>query len=121
MAYGLREVLIRGYVERVVISCAAEVIARHKRSDEREDLVFDPLHDLPVIERKVGALDQAASLRGWDLPVSSPPCGVSWRPVWAPGITVPPASASTSRALRLLESFPLGEVEAAVREALIIA
>ena len=68
VAYGHREVLIRGYVERVVISCAAEVIARHKRSYEREDLVFDPLHYLPLIERKVGALDQAAPLRGWDLP-----------------------------------------------------
>ncbi|MEE8157223.1 MAG: hypothetical protein V3T51_03640, partial [Gammaproteobacteria bacterium] len=45
------EVLVRGYVERVVISCAAEVIARHKRSYEREDLVFDPLHYLPLIER----------------------------------------------------------------------
>jgi integrase len=26
------------------------------------------LHYLPLIERKVGALDQAAPLRGWDLP-----------------------------------------------------
>ena len=34
VAYGHREVLIRGYVDRVVISCAAEVIARHKRSYE---------------------------------------------------------------------------------------
>ena len=68
VAYGHREVLIRGYVDRVVISCAAEVIARHQRSYEREDLVFDPLHYLPLLERKVGALDQAAPLRGWDLP-----------------------------------------------------
>ena len=64
MAYGHREVLIRGYVERVVISCAAEVIARHPRSYESEDLIFDPLHYLPLIERKIGALDQAAPLRG---------------------------------------------------------
>ena len=31
-AYGHREVLIRGYVHEVVISCGAEVIARHPRS-----------------------------------------------------------------------------------------
>ncbi len=60
MAYGHRAVLVRGYVERVVIGCAAEAIARPKRSYEREDPVFDPLHDPPLIERKVGALDQAA-------------------------------------------------------------
>jgi hypothetical protein len=31
-AYGHREVLIRGYVDAAVISCGAEVIARHPRS-----------------------------------------------------------------------------------------
>ena len=67
-AFGHREVLIRGYVHEVVISCGAEVIARHPRSYEREDFVFDPLHYLPLLEQKIGALDQAAPLVGWDLP-----------------------------------------------------
>src|SRR6266436_3168504 len=67
-AYGHREVLIRGYVHEVVISCGAEVIARHPRSYEREDFVFNPLHYLPLLEQKIGALDQAAPLVGWDLP-----------------------------------------------------
>ncbi len=35
-AYGHREVLIRGYVHEVVISCGADIIARHARSYERE-------------------------------------------------------------------------------------
>src|ERR1700686_4016865 len=67
-AYGHREVLIRGYVHEVVISCAAEEIARHPRSYEREDFVFNPLHYLALLERKIGALDQAAPLVGGDLP-----------------------------------------------------
>ena len=67
-AYGHREVLIRGYVHEVVISCGAEIIARHTRSYEREDFVFNPLHYLALLERKIGALDQAAPLAGWDLP-----------------------------------------------------
>jgi hypothetical protein len=67
-AYGHREVVIRGYVHEVVISCGTEVIARHARSYEREDFVFDPLHYLALLERKIGALDQAAPLAGWDLP-----------------------------------------------------
>src|SRR5205814_6247024 len=66
--YGHREVLIRGYVHEVVISCGAEAIARHPRSYEREDFVFDPLHYLALLERKIGALDQAAPLVGWVLP-----------------------------------------------------
>ena len=60
--------LVRGYVDRVVISCGAEVIARHRRSYERDDFVFDPIHYLALLERKTGALDQAAPLAGWELP-----------------------------------------------------
>jgi hypothetical protein len=67
-AYGHREVLIRGYVDTVTIACGADIIARHPRSYEREDFVFDPLHYLALLERKIGALDQAAPLVGWDLP-----------------------------------------------------
>ena len=67
-AFGHREVLIRGYVHEMVICCGAEVIARHPRSYEREDFVFNPLHYLPLLEQKIGALDQAAPLVGWDLP-----------------------------------------------------
>ena len=69
VAYGHREVLVRGYVDEVVISCETEVIARHLRSYERDDFVFDPVHYLPLLERKTGALDQAAPLVGWELPV----------------------------------------------------
>lgn len=67
-AYGHREVLIRGYVESVVIAYGADSIARHVRSYERADFVYDPLHYLALLEHKTGALDQAAPLAGWDLP-----------------------------------------------------
>jgi len=68
VAYGHREVWIKGYVGEVVIGCKAEVIARHDRSYESDDMVFNPLHYLPLIERKIAALDQAAPLEGWALP-----------------------------------------------------
>jgi hypothetical protein len=47
---------------------SADEIARHPRSYEREDFVFNPLHYPALLERKIGALDQAASLVGWALP-----------------------------------------------------
>ena len=68
VAYGHMEVVVRGYVGEVVISCGAEVIARHRRSYERDDFVFEPVHYLPLLERKTGALDQAAPLARWELP-----------------------------------------------------
>ena len=68
VAYGYRDVLVRGYVDEVVIGCGSEVIARHIRSYERDDFVYDPIHYLPLLERKPGALDQSAPLQGWALP-----------------------------------------------------
>ncbi len=68
VAYGHQEVWVRGYVHEVVIGCGSAEIARHLRSYDREDLVFNPTHYLPLLEQKVGALDQAAPLVGWDLP-----------------------------------------------------
>jgi hypothetical protein len=45
-----------------------EVIAQHPRSYDSGDMVFDPVHYLPLIERKIMAFDQAAPLQEWDLP-----------------------------------------------------
>ncbi|MDU8911988.1 IS21 family transposase [Aestuariicoccus sp. MJ-SS9] len=68
VAYGHREVWIKGFVDRVVIGCAAEVIADHPRSYDTGDMMFDPVHYLPLIERKIMSFDQAAPLQGWELP-----------------------------------------------------
>lgn len=71
VACGHRDVWIRGYVDAVVIGCGGEVIARHPRCHDRKDMVFDPVHYLPLIEQKINALDQAAPLAGWGLPISA--------------------------------------------------
>lgn len=55
-------------MREVLIGCAGEIIARHERSYEEADMVFNPLHYLPLIERKIASLDQAAPLEGWNLP-----------------------------------------------------
>lgn len=67
-SYGFREVVVKGFVDVVVILAGSTEIARHRRSYEKAALVFDPLHYLALIEQKPGALDQAAPLQHWDLP-----------------------------------------------------
>ena len=81
--YGHRDVLVRGYVHDVVIGRGAEVIARHPRSYEREDFVFEPLHYLALIEQKINALDQAAPLAGWRLPEEFMTLRRFSKPAWA--------------------------------------
>lgn len=66
--HGLRSVIVKGFVEEVVILSGTEEIARHPRSYEYGAFVFDPLHYLALLEQKPGALDQAAPLQGWNLP-----------------------------------------------------
>jgi hypothetical protein len=66
--FGFRDVLVKGFVDEVVILCAGEEIARHRRDYGTGTFVFDPLHYLMLIETKPNALDQAAPLQGWQLP-----------------------------------------------------
>ena len=110
VAYGYRQVWVRGYVDRVVIGCAADIIARHRRSYEGEDMVFDPLHYLPLIERKIGALDQAAPLAGWELPDAF---GTLRRLMEARSGRA--GRREYVQVLRLLETFGLEDVHAAVK------
>ena len=113
VAYGHRDVLVRSYVDRVVISCGSEVIARHPRSCERDDFVYDPIHYLPLLERQAGALDQATPLHGWDLPeefgnlrrLLETRMGRRGKREYV-------------QVLRLLETFSMSEVHAAIKDAL---
>ena len=113
VAYGHRDVLVRGYVDQVVISCGSEVIARHPRSYQRDDFVYDPIHYLPLLERKTAALDQAAPLHGWDLPEEF---GTLRRLLEAR--MGRRGKREFVQVLRLLESFSLQEAHHAVRDAL---
>ena len=113
VAYGHRDVLVKGYVDQVVISCGLEVIARHPRSYERDDFVFDPIHYLPLLERKTGALDQAAPLQGWELPEDF----ATLRRLFESRMGRR-GKREYVQVLRLLETFSQQEVAAAVRDAI---
>jgi len=111
--YGHRQVLVKGYVDRVVIACDNKVIATHERSYERETAIYDPLHYLALLEHKSRALDQAAPLLGWQLPE----CFVELRRLLEARLRKH-AGREYIQVLRLLETFALAEVTAAVEDAL---
>ena len=66
--YGFRDVTIRAFVDVIEIGCGGAIIARHPRCYEREQMVFNPVHYFALLERKPGALDQAAPLADWEMP-----------------------------------------------------
>jgi len=113
VAYGYRDVWIRGYVDRVVIGCAGDIIARHPRCYDREDMVFDPIHYLALLEQKTGAFDQAAPLAQWDLPEAFQ----TLRRLMEARM-LKAGRREYVQVLRLLESFDLEDLHIAVKTAL---
>jgi transposase len=111
--YGHREVLVKGYVHEVMIACGSEVIARHRRSYQREDMIFEPRHYLALLEEKTRALDQAAPLAGWELP----DCFAELRRLLEARLGKH-GKREYVQVLRLLETFPLPEVTLAIEDAL---
>ena len=113
VAYGHRDVWVRGYVDRVVIGCGGDIVARHPRCYDREDMVFDPVHYLPLLEKKIGALDQAAPLDGWGLPAEFQ----TLRRLMEARM-IKAGRREYVQVLRLLETFELDDLHAAVKTAL---
>ena len=113
VAFGHRDVWIRGYVDAVVIDSGGEIIARHPRCYDREDMIFDPVHYLPLIEKKINALDQAAPLAEWNLP----PAFATLRRLMEARM-IKTGRREYVQVLRLLETFGIDELHAAVKKAL---
>jgi hypothetical protein len=59
---------VKGYTDKVEICFKGRIIAGHRRLWSKEDVSFDPVHYLALLERKPGALDHARPLEGWHLP-----------------------------------------------------
>ncbi|MFT6533446.1 MAG: hypothetical protein ACJASC_003010 [Limimaricola cinnabarinus] len=76
-------------------------------------MVFDPVHYLPLIERKINALDQAAPLAEWDLP----PAFATLRRLLEARMTKA-GRREYVQVLRLLETFDIDDLHAAVKKAL---
>ena len=68
LEYAFRDVTVKGFVERVEICHYNMIIAIHSRCWDKEQQVFDPLHYLPLLERKPGSLPYAKPLQKLKLP-----------------------------------------------------
>ncbi|SMX50826.1 hypothetical protein MAA8898_05026 [Maliponia aquimaris] len=63
-----RPVEIRAYAERLECWQDGRIVGRHERTFGRGKTIYDPLHYIPVLARKPGALRNGAPFKGWDLP-----------------------------------------------------
>ena len=65
-----KTVQLRAYADRIVLVKNAVIVGEHARQFGRDKTMFDPMHYLPVLERKPGVLRNGAPFKDWDLPES---------------------------------------------------
>jgi len=66
--YAYQAVLAVGNIERVRLVVRDQVVAEHPRDWGKENVHYDPVHYLALLERKPGALDFGKPFDDWDLP-----------------------------------------------------
>jgi transposase len=69
-AFAGRAVSVRSTATEVRVVADGAVIAEHARRFGRDQLICDPWHYLPILERKPGALRNGVPFLDWDLPAS---------------------------------------------------
>jgi transposase len=112
-AYAHHKLTAVGTVDTIRILAGDRVVAEHRRCWDRERVFYDPVHYLALLERKPGALDFAAPLAGWELPVCF---GVLRRRLEAE--LGGPGTRQFIRVLRLLERASPSDLTRAVERAL---
>jgi transposase len=102
-----------GGIERVRLVVQDQVVAEHQRDWDKENVHYNPVHYLALLERKPGALDFGKPFDDWDLPEG---LGVLRRRL--EGELGNDGRREFIKVLRLLESCELGELARAVDRAL---
>jgi transposase len=110
--HAYRSAWLKRYHDRVQIVVREKVVAEHARSFQVGDKVLEPIHVLPLLERKSRAVGEATAIRQWKMPEVF-------------GVLRQRLREQTRnpdrewvRVLRLLESYEEQELVAAITEAL---
>ena len=105
-----------GTIDQVRFSHRGSVVAQHRRCWGEQQVTFEPLHYLALLERKPFAFDSARPLAGWELP----DCFAVLRRRLE-GADTRAGTRQYIRVLRLLERHELPVVAEAVTTALALA
>ena len=111
--YAHREVVLVGSLDRVRIIADSHVIAEHVRDWELENVHYDPVHYLALLERKPNSLDFGKPFEAWNLPEVF---GVLRRRLESEGGS--DGRREFIKVLRLLEKHKLRELTHAIDRAL---
>ena len=111
--FAYRDVELKAYPYHVEIVHKDALVAVHERSFDVGDLKLNPLHYVPLLKSKPGAIDDARPFEGWELPG----CFDAMRRLLQ-GRQGKPGIREYIRVLQLLLEFRQAEVQAAVEKAM---
>ena len=117
VAYAHREILVKGYVDRVVMVHKQCIVAEHRRSWGKEGVFLNCLHYLQLLERKPGAIDHARPMADLVLPGCF---DVLRRRLENEQQKQGDGTREFIRVLRLLEDYPMSRLEGAVEKGLVM-
>jgi transposase len=109
--YAGKGVTVRIYGERVELAREGKVVCEHKRCFEKGRYILNPLHYLPLLERKPGALRNGRPFLEWKLPEAI-------RNVWEYLKRYPDWDRQMSRILSVIPIYGMEAVEVACATAL---
>ena len=113
--YAHHPVTAIGTIEEVRLVVGNHLVARHRRCWKSQQVFFDPVHYLALLERKPGALDFARPMERWELP----PCFDLLRRRLESDMESK-GTREYIKVLRLLETATVRELAGAIEQALSI-
>jgi transposase len=113
-AFAHRPITVLGSVDEVRLMCREELVATHRRVWGREQVVFDPVHYLALLERKPGAFDFAKPLTQWHWPEPFAVLRRRFESAWG----VSGGVRHFIQVLRLLEQCSLDHLTTAIEQSL---
>jgi transposase len=108
--FAFQMVVIKGYVDKVVVLARDQVVASHARCLGKQTMILEPTHYLASLGRKPGALDHSPVFRDWALPG----CFADFRAALEGHFGAESGARRFARVLQLMGEHPMTRVRQAV-------
>jgi len=108
--WAFEKVTVKAYIHRIDIVAQGTVVASHRRSYERGQLIVQEEHYLAVLGRRPAALDHSAVFRHWKLPADFTSLRKDFEARYGPSA----GARQYIRVLQLLAEHPVRRVQQAI-------
>jgi transposase len=110
--WAFEKVTVKAYIDRIDVTAQGTVVASHRRSYERGQLIVQEEHYLAILGRRPAALDHSAVFRRWKLPAVFTSLREEFEARYGPAA----GARQYIRVLQLLAEHPIQRVQQAIEQ-----